>query len=86
METVLISGGSGLLGMHLCGKLTEKGYRPAILTREPGLTSAITNYYWDPDKKKIENEAISSADYIVHLAGVNIGEKRWTKRTKRTYN
>jgi uncharacterized protein (TIGR01777 family) len=83
METVLITGGSGLLGKHLCRKLIEKGYKPTILTRNPDYKSNITNYYWDPDKKEINNEAISSADYIIHLAGVNIGEKRWTKRRKR---
>ena len=82
METVLITGGSGLLGKHLCRKLMEKGYKPAILTRNPDYKSNITNYFWDPDKEEIDDEAISSADYIIHLAGVNIGEKRWTKRRK----
>ena len=83
METVLVTGGSGLLGKQLCRKLMEKGYKPAILTRNPDYKSNITNYYWDPDKEEINNEAISSADYIIHLAGVNIGGKRWTKRRKR---
>jgi uncharacterized protein len=83
METVLITGGSGLLGQQLCRKLSEKGCRPAILTRKPDNKSNITNYYWDPDKKEIDIEAISSADYIIHLAGVNIGDKRWTKRRKK---
>ena len=83
METVLITGGSGLLGKHLCRKLMERGYKPAILTRRPDYKSNITNYYWDPDKEEINNDAISSADYIIHLAGVNIGEKRWTKKRKR---
>jgi hypothetical protein len=82
METVLITGGSGLLGKQLCRKLSERGYEPAILTRKPDNKSDITNYYWDPDKKEIDNKAISSADHIIHLSGVNIGNKRWTKRRK----
>ncbi len=83
IETVLITGGSGLLGKYLCKRLIEKGYKPAILTRRPDPDSKIAAFRWDPDKKEIDNEAIMSADYIINLSGVNIGEKRWTKRRKR---
>jgi uncharacterized protein (TIGR01777 family) len=30
----------------------------------------------------IDPEAISTADYIIHLAGAGIGDKRWTKKRK----
>lgn len=82
MSTVLITGGTGLIGRYLCKRLHEEGYDVAILSRtrvqEPGLQS----YTWDLDKNEIQKEAIDTADFIVHLAGANIGEKRWTSKRK----
>lgn len=81
--TVLITGGNGLVGNHLSGKLTEKGFKVVILSRtnynEPGRTYCL----WDPRRNEIDMKALSEADYIIHLAGANIGEKRWTKRRKK---
>lgn len=83
METVLISGGSGLVGRRLSLALEEAGYGIAILTRNPDQQEHIRNYSWDPDNNFIDEEAIAGADYIVHLAGANLGEKRWTNRRRK---
>lgn len=82
METVLISGGTGLVGKHLTKSLKEKGYRVAILSRDKTDPDFLT-YTWDVEKKEIEQAAIESADYIIHLAGANIGEKAWTTERKK---
>lgn len=82
METILISGGSGLVGRHLCKKLKDKGYRVAILSRASRQNTDIPTYAWDVDKKVIEKEAIEKTDFIIHLAGANIGDKRWTAKRK----
>jgi len=82
MANVLLTGGSGLIGKHLCQKLQEKGYDVAILSREKKQQSKIQVFTWDIVNKTIEKEAIEFADYIVHLAGENIGEKRWTAQRK----
>jgi uncharacterized protein len=82
MATVLITGGNGLIGRHLCKKLQDLGYEVAILSRTSNSRSAIPTYYWNWEKMEIDNEAIATADYIVHLAGENIGEKRWTTERK----
>ncbi|NOY48819.1 MAG: TIGR01777 family protein [Chlorobi bacterium] len=82
MATVLITGGTGLVGRHLCKKLQEKGYDVAILSRTKKQEVATPTYTWDLDKKEIEKEAIDTADYIIHLAGANIGDKRWTSKRK----
>lgn len=82
METVLISGGTGLVGTRLREKLIEKGYSVAILVRDKS-NSADLSYLWDAEKKEIEKEAIETADYIIHLAGANIGEKAWTTERKK---
>ncbi len=82
MSSVLISGGSGLIGQHLCKKLQEHGYEVAILSRSSKPNTHTPSYFWDIDRNEIDREAINNCDFIIHLAGVNIGEKRWTTRRK----
>ena len=40
-------------------------------------------YLWNLDENIIPKEAIETADYIIHLAGENIGDKRWTAKRKK---
>ncbi len=82
METILITGGTGLIGSHLSKKLKEKGYNVVLLSRKSKPGNSYSVYSWNPDKNEIENEAIKSADYIIHLAGAGIGDKRWTKKRR----
>jgi uncharacterized protein (TIGR01777 family) len=82
METILITGGTGLIGKHLSNILRAKGYNIAILSRS---TSGEPNaYFWDIEKDFIEQKAIEQADYIIHLAGAGIADERWTKKRKKT--
>jgi uncharacterized protein (TIGR01777 family) len=83
MATVLISGGNGLIGRHLCRRLKERGYDVVILSRTKKKGSPVPVFTWDWEKMEMDPEAIFTADYIIHLAGVNIGEKRWTARRKK---
>ncbi len=85
MKKILISGGSGLVGKHLYWKLINKGYSVAVLSRTKIKNADVKTYYWDLEKNEIEKEAIETADYIIHLAGANIGEKRWTKKRKKLF-
>lgn len=82
MATVLITGGTGLVGRHLCKRLQKKGYDVSILGRTRKQKATIPTFTWDLNEKKIEKEAIETADYIIHLAGANIGDKRWTAKRK----
>lgn len=82
MKNVLITGGTGLIGKHLSERLIQSGYRVSVLSRERNNNSKIPVYAWDVEKKKIDNEALENVDYIVHLAGANISERRWTEKRK----
>jgi len=82
MATILLTGGNGLVGRHLCSRLQEKGYDVAILSRTKNVKSAVTIFTWDLRKMEIEKRAIETANYIIHLAGENIGDKRWTAKRK----
>jgi len=83
MPTVLITG-TGLIANHLSEKLIKKGYHVTFLSRNKNVQSKQKGYLWDVKKQTIEKEAIATADYIVHLAGTNIGEKRWTDERKKS--
>jgi len=69
MATVLISGGTGLIGVALTKSLQERGFEVALLSREKSLNRKIPTYIWDINKNIIDKEAIASADYIIHLSG-----------------
>lgn len=82
METVIITGGSGLIGKQLSRKLKEAGYNVALLSRKSSHNNDYAVFSWNPEKNEIDQNAISSADYIIHLAGAGIGDKRWTKKRR----
>jgi uncharacterized protein len=83
MATVLITGGTGMIGTALTEKLISKGYDVIILTRKKKNSNGNISYAeWNIEKGVIEKQAIEKADYIVHLAGANVGEKRWSKKRK----
>lgn len=84
MKTVLITGGSGLIGRHLSKALRSKGYRVTILSRSKKQSPDAIAYGWDIESGMIEREALIHADYIVHLAGENIFQMRWTMARKQS--
>jgi uncharacterized protein len=82
-ENVLISGGSGFIGKHLTKLLIANGFSVSILSRSPRQNKKDVCYYkWDIEKQFIEDRAVLDADYIIHLAGEGIADKRWTKERK----
>jgi uncharacterized protein len=88
MQTVLITGGTGLIGTALTNLLTQKGYNVIILTRtkEPQTTNhqpqTVSYATWDVTNQTLDINALKSADHIIHLAGAGVGDKRWTKKRK----
>ncbi len=81
MQTVLITGGSGLVGKALSVALLAKGYKVIILSRSLNSKPAIANLsyaYWHVKKQQIDLAAVQQADHIVHLAGAGVVSKKWT--------
>jgi uncharacterized protein (TIGR01777 family) len=79
---VLITGGSGLLGTRLTELLLSKGYQVAHLARKRHSKNGVKVYEWDPSKNKLEKGALHGVDYIIHLAGEGIADKKWTQERK----
>lgn len=77
-EVVLISGGTGFVGKNLANLLQDK-YSLRFLTRGK---SNGDYYHWNIDNHYIDPEALLDIDYVIHLAGTSVTEKRWTERRK----
>lgn len=85
MPKILITGGTGLVGKALTKILLQKGYELTILTRaKPKAQSVagVTYAEWDIEKQTVNVDAVTNADYIVHLAGAGVADKRWSKERK----
>lgn len=83
-QVILITGGNGLIGKALSKVLCEKGHQVRVLSRSKATTNTLelASFHWDIKKEIIDPKALKNVDCIVHLAGENISEKRWTKKQK----
>jgi uncharacterized protein (TIGR01777 family) len=85
MSTILITGGTGLVGTALTPQLIANGHEVIILTRTPNTSTEKNISYatWDVKAQTLDNNAIAKADYIIHLAGAGVADKRWTEERKK---
>ncbi|HYC30187.1 MAG TPA: NAD-dependent epimerase/dehydratase family protein, partial [Chitinophagaceae bacterium] len=86
MATVLITGGTGMIGTVLSELLAGRGHDIIILTRnakKKHQNPNISYAHWDVPSQVIDKDAVQRADHIIHLAGANVGDKRWTKKRKK---
>jgi uncharacterized protein len=79
LVTVLITGGTGLVGQFLYQKLASKGYDVRVLTRNP---TKKNEFSWNISNNYIDTRALENVDYIIHLAGAGIADKRWSAKRK----
>jgi uncharacterized protein (TIGR01777 family) len=80
---IIISGAAGLVGTTLCKMLHENGYEPIILSRKKNSSSPFKTIVWDIDKNQIgEPGEEIEADYVIHLAGAGIADKKWSEKRK----
>jgi uncharacterized protein (TIGR01777 family) len=85
-QTVLITGGTGLVGKSLTKALILKGYHVIILSRtttDKKNTGNISYAQWNVKKQEIDTAALQAADYIVHLAGAGVVDRKWTAAYKK---
>lgn len=79
---ILITGGSGLIGQHLCPALSAAGHSLIVLSRKPervkslcgaGATAWSSLKQWTPDV---------AIDAVINLAGEPIADRRWSHAQK----
>jgi uncharacterized protein len=87
MDTVIITGGTGLIGTALSKFLLSRGYLVIILTRSPkqkkNSLQGISYAAWDVKKQNVNEEVFKKANYIIHLAGAGVADKPWTEKRKK---
>jgi hypothetical protein len=80
---ILITGGTGLIGRHLCKALLAQGHELTVFNRNPasvpakcgaGVHALAALADWKPDR---------FFDAVINLAGEPIVDARWTEQRKR---
>jgi len=82
-KTILIAGGSGLIGAKLSEVLTANGWQVSHLSRKENKNSKYKTFVWSPEKKYIDPNALVNVQAIVSLAGAGIADKPWTSSYKK---
>jgi uncharacterized protein (TIGR01777 family) len=77
-QRIAVTGASGLIGSALVGYLKSEGHTVQRLVRRA--TVAPDEIRWDPKTGYVDVDALRGVDAVIHLAGVGVGDKRWTKR------
>lgn len=83
MSTVLIGGGTGLIGTRLSALLKAKGYEVMHLSRTARPDAEFPAFEWDVEAGTIDEAAVGKADYVINLAGAGIADRPWTKARKK---
>lgn len=87
-KTVVLTGGTGLIGKALVSALTQRGDKVLLLVRNPEKAKSelpnLAGYYaWDAMSESGEwTRALASADAVIHLAGTPVAA-RWNDDYKK---
>ncbi len=77
---VLISGSNGLIGKELVARLRSEGHRVIRLVRsEPCSKDEVQ---WDIVKRRIDLKTVPVIDWVIHLGGAPIADKRWSNAVR----
>jgi uncharacterized protein (TIGR01777 family) len=80
MATVLITGGTGLIGSALTRALLQAGHRIHLLSRSSAPDrDDLRSFRWSPATGEVDPQAWNGVEHVVHLAGAGIADKRWTQ-------
>ena len=97
-KKILITGATGAIGKNLCRELIARGDEVTVFTRNPesakkvlpGVKQFVEWKYDlidDPSTLKLQRtewmNELNGKDMVVHLAGANLGAKRWNEEYKK---
>lgn len=84
VRTVLITGGTGMIGTRLTDLLLQQGRTVRHLSRSPGRGDhpGAETFGWDVAGGSMDQKAVEGADAIIHLAGAGIADGRWTDKRR----
>lgn len=76
---ILLTGSTGLIGNALSEHLNKQGHSIYPLYRNPASTKP---HYWFPEENRIHLDEEIKIDVVIHLAGENIADSRWSQKKK----
>lgn len=86
---ILLTGATGFIGSELIRSLPPAVTEIRVLSRSAArATDTLKNprvraFDWDGEKEVAPATALEGVDAVVHLAGENVGEGRWSEDAKR---
>ena len=84
MKSILITGGTGLIGSKLIDSIDKSVYNVYVLTRKKSCEENGVNYInWDPENSVLDISQIKNLYSVINLAGESIDGSRWTSNYKR---
>lgn len=78
---IAVTGSSGLIGGRLVPALRDDGHDVLRLVRRTPRTA--DEHRWAPQHRQLDDTLLADVDAVVNLAGVGIGDRRWTEKYKR---
>lgn len=86
MKTILITGGTGLIGSAVTKALIARGFGVRHLSRNPVSTDRVESFHWSPSGGTIDVNALNGIFGIIHLAGAPIVDKAWSAERIKVLN
>jgi len=88
MKKIIITGATGSIGQRLAKELIERGDEVIVFTRNPAkakkkIVNASNYVKWEYENKDAWMNKMHGIDTVVHLAGANLGAKRWNAEYKK---
>jgi len=85
---MVIAGGTGFVGRHLCHELVNEGHSIIVLSRHPEGTADSANapsrvIQWNGRADGSWSTRCDGAEVVINLSGAPIADRRWTPARKR---
>ena len=85
---ILVTGATGFVGKKLVSELANRGHKVSILSRDSEsarrrVPIECEVHQWEPELYPPSSQVFDSVDAVIHLAGANIADERWTESRKK---
>ena len=80
---ILLTGGTGLIGQHLCRRWLAQGHRLTVWSRDPGRVANLCGAAVRGVGELAEILADDPLDVVVNLAGAPIADRPWTRQRRK---
>lgn len=79
---IAVTGATGLIGSKIVDVFTKEGDLITRLVRKQDQNVSETTHIWNPSLQQIDRSILEGQHAIIHLAGENISDGRWTASKK----